>query len=89
MTASTSSGVIPTRRNDCSKPSGSRSATCLALFSLSFVPMPVSHTTTRPFIRAMRPTHAMSIMLFPSAGLFFSHMTLGTTPNIKPPSAFQ
>jgi len=82
-------GLIPKRFNECSKPSGSRSTTCCALFSLSLVPMPVSHMSTRPFTFAIRPTHAMSIMLLASAGFFFSQRTFGTTPNISPPSAFQ
>ena len=52
-------GPDPTRLNECSRPSGSRSATCSAPSRLrSFVPMPVSQTMTRPFTRAMRPTHA-------------------------------
>src|SRR2546425_5631753 len=88
-TASTSSGVMPRRRKACSMPSGSRSATCRARFSLSLLPIPVSQTMTRPFLRAIRQTHAQSIMLFPSGGFCFSHRTLGTTPNIRPPSAFQ
>src|SRR5437868_697269 len=88
-TASTSSGVMPRRRKACSMPSGSRSATCRARFSLSLLPIPVSQTMTRPFLRAIRQTHAQSIMLLPSGGFCFSHRTLGTTPNIRPPSAFQ
>src|SRR5229473_3496371 len=88
ITASTSSGRMPTRFSECNSPSGSRKATCRARFSLSLVPMPVSQTITRPFTRAIRPTHAQSIMLLPSAGFCFSHRTLGTTPNISPPSAF-
>src|SRR2546427_2897300 len=88
-TASTPSGVMPRRRKACSMPSGSRSATCRARFSLSLLPIPVSQTMTRPFLRAIRQTHAQSIMLFPSGGFCFSHRTLGTTPNIRPPSAFQ
>src|SRR5882724_10456471 len=51
--------------------------------------MPVSITTTFPLIRATTQTQATSIMLLPSAGRCFSHKTLGTTPNISPPSAFQ
>src|SRR5438876_714656 len=51
--------------------------------------MPVSQMITRPFFRAMRQTHAQSIMLLPSGGFFFSHMIFGTTPNMRPPSAFQ
>src|SRR5215472_18012828 len=43
---------------------------------------------TRPFRRAIRHTQATSIMLFPSAGFCFSQRTFGTTPNIRPPSAF-
>src|SRR5690349_5677010 len=43
---------------------------------------------TRPFMRAIRHTQAQSIMLLPSAGFCFSHSTFGTTPNIRPPSAF-
>ncbi|TMC37728.1 MAG: ABC transporter ATP-binding protein, partial [Chloroflexi bacterium] len=39
-------------------------------------------------MRAMRQTQAQSIMLLPSAGFCFSHRTFGTTPNIRPPSAF-
>ena len=89
MTASTSSGRIPSRFSARSSPSGSRSPTCSARFSLSLLPMPVSQMITRPFLRAMRQTQAQSIMLLLSAGFCLSHRTFGTTPNIKPPSAFQ
>src|SRR5712692_4626528 len=88
-TTSTSSGVMPRRRSASSRPSGSRKRTCCARFSLSLFPMPVSHTMTRPFIRAMRQTQEQSIMLFSSAGFCFSQRIFGTTPNIRPPSAFQ
>src|SRR5438270_222821 len=50
--------------------------------------MPVSQTMTLPSLRAMRQTQAQSIMLLPSAGFCLSHRTFGTTPNIRPPSAF-
>src|SRR5690348_3574653 len=40
-------------------------------------------------MRTTRHTQAQSIMLLPSAGFWRSHITLGTTPNIRPPSAFQ
>src|SRR5882762_3918995 len=50
--------------------------------------MPVSQTMTWPLIRATTQTQAHSIMLLWSAGFCFSHRILGTTPNIKPPSAF-
>src|SRR6266568_6999608 len=58
-----------------------------ANFASNLSPMPVSTRMFRLPVRTSRQFRPIGTRLRESAGIFFSHSTLGTTPNTWPPSS--